>query len=117
MRANFWKYASGIKRAVFEGSKKGFKLGSATDFFKRALITGTPGYGPLFPAAVGVAAIWGIQKGGSSVMQSRGNIDLYRGLYTDRGDNIMASGKRGIDTNVGGTRGIVQGLHSNRRRY
>jgi len=29
----------------------------------------------------------------------------------------MASGKRGIDSQSGGTGGLVQGLHSSRRKY
>lgn len=99
MRASFVRYAAGIKRAIFHSPVTSSRM--------------------LSPFAMGTSA-WLLASGAnklSGIAQKHGNIDLYRGLYTQGGENIMASGKRGVDANVGGTSGLVQGLHSNRRRY
>jgi len=72
----------------------------------------------LFTMGLGYVGANKLMRGTSNTLQNGGNnIELYRGLYTDSKENIMASGKRGIDSNSGGTSGLVQGLHSNRRKY
>lgn len=66
------------------------------------------------------ATAFGLHKAtkfvGKTAQHGGNNIGLYKGLYNEAGDNVMSSGKRGIDSRNTAP-GLVQGLHSNRRKY
>jgi len=98
MQAAIKTYAAGIKRAIFSSAKGGSFLS------------------PFGVGATGFFAFKGLQAA-NRTMRKKGNLDIYRGLYVAPGQDVMSSGKRGIDAKIGGTAGLVQGLHSNRRRY
>ena len=104
MKAGISSLLATAKRSAFSGGKMG-PWGGVVPRFSLATL--------------GVGMFIGNKsfKATHNVVKKGGNIDLYKGLYTQPGENIIASGKRGIDANVGGTAGLVQGLHSNRRRY
>ena len=94
MRAGVISFFAKARNAVFHG--KNAKL----------LVGGTIGY----------FGIRKVSRAFKSVSDRQMNIGS-RYLYGVSGDNIIASGKRGIDANVGGTMNVVKSLYSNRRKY
>jgi len=106
MKAGITSYLANVKRSVFSGAP--------------ARMLGNRGPNLAFSlATVGTTAFIGSKlfSAGTTVAKKKGNIGLYQGLFGKPGDNIVASGKRGIDANVGGTTGLVHGFQSKRRRY
>ena len=95
MKASFIRYASNIKRALFSPPSKGtlgiVGAGLTYHYFHKA------------------------ESAADYIAKKKGNLDIYRGLYTPYGENTM-TGKRGTDLNNQPS-GLVQGLHKNRRKY